>query len=44
MILKNSKFKGNGEIEDVIKIAEKARGKDKNGYRAEFIRLVKTQK
>ena len=42
MNLRNSTYSNNAMIEDVILLAEKGRGDDKNGYRAEFIRLVKT--
>jgi Ca-activated chloride channel homolog len=43
MLLRDSKYKGSGTMNDVIELAENARGKDKDGYRSEFIRLVKTQ-
>ena len=42
MQLRNSKFHNNSNIESVIELAENGRGEDKEGYRAEFIRLVKT--
>ncbi len=42
MQLRNSKFDNNATIENVLALAERGRGDDKNGYRAEFIRLVKT--
>lgn len=42
MQLRNSKFDNNATIENVLALAERGRGVDKNGYRAEFIRLVKT--
>jgi Ca-activated chloride channel homolog len=42
MLLRNSEFKGIATYQDVIRLAEKSRGKDKDGYRAEFIRLAKT--
>lgn len=41
MQLRNSEFHNNSKIEDVVALAELGRGNDKNGYRAEFIRLVK---
>lgn len=44
MILRNSKFKQNAEIDSIVKLAENSTGKDKEGYRAEFIRLVKSSK
>ncbi|MEO1434873.1 MAG: VWA domain-containing protein [Bacteroidota bacterium] len=41
LILRTSNFKGKANLEHVIRTAEKAKGKDLNGYRAEFIQLVK---
>ena len=41
MLLRDSKFKGNASFAQVLDMAEKARGEDINGYRAEFIELVK---
>ena len=43
MLLRDSKYKGTGKLTGVEDLAENARGKDKDGYRSEFIRLVKTQ-
>ena len=40
--LRNSKFTNKTTYKNVIVLAEKGRGKDVNGYRAEFIRLVKS--
>jgi Ca-activated chloride channel homolog len=40
MILRNSEFKGNSTLDDAIKLAKSARGRDEEGYRAEFIRLM----
>ena len=42
MLLRNSDFKQNGNIEQVISLAASAKGKDSNGYRAEFISLVQS--
>jgi len=42
MQLRNSKYTSKTNFNDVISLAEKGRGQDKDGYRAEFIRLVKT--
>ena len=42
MQLRNSKYDNDSKLEKVIELAEKGRGEDKNGYRAEFIRLVKS--
>jgi Ca-activated chloride channel family protein len=40
LLLENSKFKGDASFDDVLKRARGAKGKDNEGYRAEFIRLV----
>jgi Ca-activated chloride channel family protein len=40
MLLRDSKFKGGSNYDNVIKLAKGARGEDEEGYRAEFIRLV----
>ncbi len=40
MQLRHSKFHNNSKTDDVITLAEEGRGIDKDGYRAEFIRLV----
>ena len=42
MYLRKSQFMNDANLEDVIKLAEKGRGKDKDGYRGEFVRLVRT--
>lgn len=42
MILRDSDYKNEIDFDDVIKLAKGAKGKDENGYRAEFIRLVET--
>ncbi|MFD2144307.1 vWA domain-containing protein [Mucilaginibacter antarcticus] len=42
MLLRNSAFKQNTNFEDLIKLAKGAKGKDDNGYRAEFIRLAES--
>lgn len=39
--LRKSQFANNANLTTVIKLAEQGRGEDKQGYRAEFIRLVK---
>jgi Ca-activated chloride channel homolog len=41
MILRDSEFKGSSSISKVVELADNARGKDKEGYRGEFVRLVK---
>ncbi len=40
MKLKNSKFQGNISYTDIIALAKSAKGKDTEGYRAGFIKLV----
>ncbi len=42
MQLRQSKYHNNSKVEDVIALAKAGRGKDESGYRAEFLRLVKT--
>ncbi len=42
MLLRDSEFKGDASYDEVVKIANSARGMDKYGYRDEFITLVKT--
>lgn len=44
MQLRNSEFINTKKKEDVITLAEAGKGTDKDGYRAEFIRLVKSSK
>jgi Ca-activated chloride channel homolog len=44
MILRGSKYKGSGTMEKVLDMAQAAKGKDKDGYREEFISLVKIAK
>ena len=43
MQLRESKFAKNITKENIIQLAESGKGKDKQGYRAEFIRLVKSE-
>jgi len=40
MILRDSEYKGNSSYTEVIEMASSAKGKDKEGYRNEFINLV----
>jgi Ca-activated chloride channel family protein len=40
MILRNSPYKGNASVSDVVSLASGARGTDPDGYRAEFVRLA----
>ena len=42
MLLRDSEHKGNITWGDVLEMARSARGRDEEGYRAEFIRLVET--
>ncbi len=42
MLLRNSEFKAELTVGDVISMARSARGEDEEGYRNEFIKLVKT--
>jgi len=40
MILHDSKYRGNGNLAAVRELAQAAKGADKEGYRAEFLKLV----
>jgi Ca-activated chloride channel homolog len=40
MMLRQSEFKGQSSIEAVLQLASQAKGDDREGYRAEFLRLV----
>ncbi len=42
MILKNSEFKSNASYNQVITLAKNAKGKDTEGYRTEFLKLVES--
>ncbi len=41
MLLRNSKFKGTSTYDHVLRDAARSKGNDPEGYRSEFIRLVK---
>ena len=41
MILRDSEYKGNGSLQQVIEWAQQGMGADVNGYRADFIELVR---
>ncbi len=41
MILRDSEYKGNGSLQQVLEWAEQGKGADVNGYRADFIELVR---
>ena len=42
LILRDSQYKENASIEQVLSLAQGGRGSDAEGYRGEFIKLVKT--
>ncbi|MBC8046800.1 MAG: VWA domain-containing protein, partial [Fimbriimonadaceae bacterium] len=42
MLLRESEYKGNATYEDVIKLAQNAKGKDTHAYRSEFISMVQS--
>jgi Ca-activated chloride channel family protein len=44
MILRSSEFKGSSNLESAINLAASSRDEDDEGYRAEFIRMMKTVK
>jgi Ca-activated chloride channel family protein len=44
LILRNSDYKGSSNLDAVLELAEEAKGADVQGYRAEFINLVKKAK
>jgi Ca-activated chloride channel family protein len=41
MILRDSEYKGTGSLQQVLEWAQQGRGADMNGYRADFIELVR---
>ena len=42
LVLRDSEFKGNASFEDIISLAQMGRSEDPEGYRGEFIKLVRT--
>jgi Ca-activated chloride channel family protein len=44
MILRNSEYKAGANLDTVLELAEESKGTDEQGYRAEFINLVKKAK
>jgi Ca-activated chloride channel family protein len=42
MLLRDSEHRGNASWDEVLKLAESARGKDGSGLRAEFLRIVQS--
>jgi Ca-activated chloride channel family protein len=43
-VIKNSQYKGDGNFDKAITLAQKGYGDDKQGYRREFVRLMETAK
>ncbi len=41
MILRDSEYKGKGSLQQVLEWAQQGKGADVNGYRADFIELVR---
>ncbi|MFS8617362.1 MAG: von Willebrand factor type A domain-containing protein [Solitalea sp.] len=44
MLLRNSEYRGNVSYDQLIRLARGAKGKDRQGYRAEFLNLLETAK
>ncbi|MET4083291.1 Ca-activated chloride channel family protein [Pedobacter sp. UYP30] len=44
MVLRQSKFRQNASFDHAVSLAESAKGTDKEGYRSEFVSLVKSAK
>jgi Ca-activated chloride channel family protein len=44
MLLRDSKYKGESDYDNILKLAEDSKGEDKFGYREEFITLVRMAK
>ncbi|RZK40849.1 MAG: DUF3520 domain-containing protein [Pedobacter sp.] len=44
MLLRNSEYKQNSGYDELIELASSALGKDKEGYRSEFLKLAKSTK
>ena len=42
MLLRDSQYKGVGDYKMVLNLAERSKGSDMEGYRSEFVRLVRT--
>lgn len=40
MLLRDSDYKGSSSVDNILALAKESKGKDENGYRAEFIKLV----
>ncbi|HTK55714.1 MAG TPA: YfbK domain-containing protein, partial [Gemmatimonadales bacterium] len=41
MLLRNSEFKGSSSVAHVLEAARAGRGEDRDGYRSEFVRMVR---
>jgi Ca-activated chloride channel homolog len=44
MLLRDSEYKGSIDFDTILRLANQSKGEDKEGYRAEFIRLVENSK
>ena len=44
MLLRESEFSQDADVQSVLELARKSRGKDEEGYRSEFIRLVESSR
>ncbi|KOY84866.1 hypothetical protein AD998_00730 [bacterium 336/3] len=42
MVMRDSEFKGNATLDQALQMAESAKGDDKEGYRTEFIRMIRS--
>jgi Ca-activated chloride channel family protein len=42
MLLRDSEYKGKADYEQVLQLAKGAKGEDEQGYRAEFLRMVRS--
>jgi Ca-activated chloride channel homolog len=44
LLIRDSNFRGTANYDHILELAKNAKGKDDEGYRAEFLKLVKTAK
>ncbi len=44
LLIRDSNFRGTANYDHILELAKNAKGKDEEGYRAEFLKLVKTAK
>ncbi len=42
LLLRDSQYKGNLNVQDILKLAKESKGEDKEGYRTEFMKLLDT--